>query len=174
VLYLRNLNHSRHIVVRTQGAPTGRLILPGATTALAIDPIILTDQQIQRRLAETRLAVLDRAGWCADLRQRRAADLDWAALMRQAEQRECDRLRGNAGIRRSYQSSGKPRKRRTNEWPAERVAQLRQRWAEGATLAAIAAELGVSPGAVGAQVHRWQLPSRYKPRSNDRARPCQT
>jgi hypothetical protein len=43
MLFLRNLNHSRRIVVRAVGAAAGRLILPGATTAMAIDLAILAD-----------------------------------------------------------------------------------------------------------------------------------
>jgi hypothetical protein len=75
MVHLRNCNHTSCIVVRTRGAPAGRLIPPGATTAMAIDLVILADPRIQRRLAQARVAVLDQAGWCTDLRQRRRARL---------------------------------------------------------------------------------------------------
>jgi hypothetical protein len=93
MVFLRNLNHSRRIVVRTQGAPAGRVIPPGATTAMAIDLTILADPHIQARLAQARVAVLDQGGWSPDLRQRRAAALDWPELIAQAERAEIDRLR---------------------------------------------------------------------------------
>jgi hypothetical protein len=86
-VYLRNLNHTRRIVVRTRGAPAGRVIPPGATTALALDRAILADPHIQATLAKARIAVLDRGGWCTDLRQRRAGQLDWRELIAQAAHR---------------------------------------------------------------------------------------
>jgi hypothetical protein len=92
-VYLRNLNHTRRIVVRTQGAPAGRLIPPGATTALAIDLVLLADPRIQARLAQARVAVLDRGGWSPDLRERRAGQLSWPELIAAAERAEMDRLR---------------------------------------------------------------------------------
>ncbi len=60
------------------------------------------------------------------------------------------------------------RKRRADEWPAGLIVRLKARWAEGATSAAIAAELGVTPGAVTAKATRLGLPRRYKPRSDRR------
>lgn len=92
-MFLRNLNHTRRIVVRTLGAPAGRLIPPGATTAMVIDATILADPRIQAKLAQARVAVLDAGAWCPDLRQRRAAALDWSELIAQAERAEMDRLR---------------------------------------------------------------------------------
>jgi hypothetical protein len=93
MVFLRNLNHTRRIVVRTQGAPAGRLIPPGATTAMMIDEAILADPHIQQRLAQARVAVLDRGGWSPDLRERRAGQLSWRELIAQAERAEMDRLR---------------------------------------------------------------------------------
>ena len=93
MVHLRNCNHTRCILVRTQGAPTGRLIPPGATTAMALDLAILADPHIQQRLAQARVAVLDQGAWHPDLRQRRAADLNWRELIAQAERAGMDRLR---------------------------------------------------------------------------------
>ena len=93
MVFLRNLNHTRRIVVRTQGAPAGRLIPPGATTAMMIDEAILADPHIQQRLAQARVAVLDRGGWSPDLRERRAGQLSWPELIAAAERAEMDRLR---------------------------------------------------------------------------------
>jgi hypothetical protein len=93
MVHLRNLNHTRRILVRTQGAPAGRLIPPGATTAIAVDLAVLADPQIQQRLAQARVAVLDQGGWSPDLRQRRAGQLSWRELVAQAERAEMDRLR---------------------------------------------------------------------------------
>jgi hypothetical protein len=144
VVYLRNCNHSRRVVVRTQGAPAGRLILPGATTAMAIDLAILADPLVQARLAQVRVAVLDQAGWCADLRQRRAADLDWATLIRQAEQRETDRLRtvrpepGRGAYQKQPREERKPRV----EWSGEEIASLRRHAAAGLGPTAVARTLG--------------------------------
>src|SRR6516225_5847977 len=92
-VYLRNLNHTRRIVVRTRGAPAGRLIPPGATTAMAIDLVLLADPRIQAQLAQARVAVLDRGGWSPDLRQHRAGQLSWPELIAAAERAEMDRLR---------------------------------------------------------------------------------
>jgi hypothetical protein len=155
-VFLRNLNHSRRVVVRTVGAPTGRLILPGATTAMAIEPATLADPAVQARLAQVRVAVLGRAGWCADLRQRRAGGLNWAELIAQAERAEIDRLRAEERQRRPW-TRRRPRKRRANEWPPEWIERVRQRWAEGATAPQIAAELGAKLGTVQAWVRRLRL-----------------
>jgi hypothetical protein len=157
VVYLRNCNHSRRVVIRTAGAPAGRLILPGATTALAIDRTVLEDPRIQRRLAEVRVAVLGRAGWCADLRQRRAAELDWAELIAQAERAEIDRLRTH--LQRVERPGGLPRER-----AVQHLRQLlRQRWKRGVTQVAIAAELGVTAAAVGMRFKRMGLGARPHP-----------
>jgi hypothetical protein len=133
VVYLRNCNHSRRIVVRTEGAPAGRLILPGATTALPIDRAILADPHIQRRLAQVRLAVLDRGGWCADLRQRRAGQLSWRELIAQLERTEMDRLRTvrpEPG-RRAYQKQAREERKPRVEWSGEEIAALRRHVAAG-------------------------------------------
>jgi hypothetical protein len=146
VVYLRNCNHSRRIVVRTQGAPTGRLILPGATTAMAVDPAILADPLIQRRLAAVRLAVLDRGGWCADLRQRRAEQLSWSELIAQAERAEMARVLAAQLRQRPLPATAVVGGRRART--AADTAWLREQWARGTPRAAIAARLGITPQGV--------------------------
>jgi hypothetical protein len=170
-VYLRNLHPSKKALLPV-GQGWARLVYPGVTTRLP--DAVLHDPAVRSLLAQQVVTQVDAAGWNADERQRRSDRAGMAELVHQAEQAEFDRLLRGVRLRHNYALSGKPRKQRANEWPEERIARLRQRWAAGATLAAIAVELGVSPGAVGAQVHRWQLPPRYKPRSNDRPRPCQT
>jgi hypothetical protein len=152
--YFRNLRASGAVIVRTAGAPIGRLILPGATTSLPIDRTVLADSAVQARLARARIAVLDRGGWCADLRQRRAAELDWAELLRQAEQREIGRLRvGMAPPRQRHKLFGKPR----NRWTAERIAELRALLLSDATSREIAAAMGLARGSVAATARRFGL-----------------
>jgi hypothetical protein len=157
VVYLRNLNHTRRIVVRTSGEPTGRLIPPGATTALAIDLAILADPSIQARLAHARVAVLDRAGWCVDLRQRRASRLAWAELVARAERAEVDRLLGRKPGTGGAPPPPRQRKRGADAWSDEQIAYLRRRWGEGASGPQIARELNRTPGAVFAQLIRQGL-----------------
>jgi hypothetical protein len=60
---------------------------------MAVDVAVLADPQIQQRLAQARVAVLDQGGWSPDLRQRRAGQLSWPELIAQAERTEMDRLR---------------------------------------------------------------------------------
>jgi hypothetical protein len=158
VVYLRNLNHTRRIVVRTEGAPAGRLILPGATTAMTIDLAILADPAIQARLAHARVAVLDQGGWCPDLRQRRAGQVSWRQLIARAERAEIDRLR-----------TCQQRVERPGGLPHERAVVhlrrlLRQRWKRGVSQAAIAAELGITAAAVGMRFKRMGLAARPHPR----------
>jgi hypothetical protein len=162
VIYLRNCNAARALLVRT--APDNlRVVLPSETTSLAVPRAVLADPEIQRRLARARAAVLDHGAWCADLRQRRAAQLSWQELIAEAERAELDRLRQvRPEPDRRVLRSTKPRKRRDDEWHAEHVARLKQLAAAGLTYAAIARQLDRSVGAVGAQARRLDLPRRCR------------
>jgi hypothetical protein len=129
MVHLRNLNHTRCIVVHTLNTPTGRLIPPGATTAMAIDRTVLADPRIQARLAQARVAVLDRGGWSPDLRQRRAGQLSWRELIAQAERAEMDRLRQQERHQRAA-AVLKSRQPRTKDEGAPVAASGRQ-WRNG-------------------------------------------
>jgi hypothetical protein len=155
---LRNLHPSKKALLPV-GQGWARLVYPGVTTRL---PDAVLHLPAVRSLLTQRLVARVDAGWDADERQRRSDRAGMSELVRLAEQAQFDRLLAGARLRRSYQSRGLPRKRRADEWPEEWTARLKERWAQGATGSMIAAELGVSPGAVGAQVARQGLARRYR------------
>jgi hypothetical protein len=157
-VYLRNLHPSRKALLPA-GQGWARLVYPGVTTRLP--DAVLHQPAVRSLLARQIVVAVDSAGWNADERQRRSELAGMAELVRLAEQAQFDRLLEGVRLRGSYRSRGVPRKRRADEWPEERTARLKQRW-EGATGPMIAAELGVSPGAVGAKVARQGLARRYR------------
>jgi hypothetical protein len=144
VVFLRNCNPNRTIIVRTAGAPFGRVIPPGATSGLALDRAILADPRIQRRLAQARVAVLGQGAWHADLRQRRASDLDWPELIAQAERAEIDRLRQVRAEpdRRAYRRQDKHLRKPRVEWSGLEIATLCRLATTGHGPSAIARALG--------------------------------
>jgi GcrA cell cycle regulator len=173
-VYLRNCD-----VRRTAAVPVApgwaRLLYPGVTSRVPAQTVALP--VVQRLLAAERLRVItevSRAPDAAELLRR-----DMAAAIAAAEARELAALvarqvrqHGAAEApRRPYVRRQRPeqRKRRDDEWPAELIVWLKARWAEGATGAAIAAELGVTPGAVIAKAKRLGLAGRRRLRSDSRA-----
>ena len=58
------------------------------------------------------------------------------------------------------------RKQRRNGWSAEQASHLCHRWAEGALAPTIAAELGMTPGAVASKALREGLGSRRQLQQN--------
>jgi hypothetical protein len=127
---------------------------------------------VRKLLARQLVARVDSDGWDADERQRRSERAGMADLVRRAEQAAFDRLLQPVRIRPRRKPS-KPYKRRANMWPPEWTERLKQHWAEGATCPEIAAELRVTPGAVGAKVRREGLKPRYRPRSERRHDPVE-
>jgi hypothetical protein len=166
VIHLRNLHPKRTLAVPLDGVWC-RLLRPGVTSMLPAET--LRFPVIQRLIAEQLVAVVDAVQCCdADARQARAARLDMARLIAIAEKAEFDRLLQGLRVEPRRPPSGWPYTRR-DLWPQEWTERLRQRWAEGATGPMIAAELGISRGAVGATVAREGLATRYTRRSNRRA-----
>jgi hypothetical protein len=175
-VYLRNCD-----VRRTAAVPVApgwaRLLHPGVTSAVPAQTVALP--AVQRLLVEERLRVVtevSRAPDAAELLRR-----DMAAAIAGAEARELAAL-----VARQTRQQGQPepsrrpwtrrqrpeqRKRRDDEWPAELIVRLKARWAEGATGSEIAAELGVTPGAVIAKARRLGLTRRHRPRIDHRAAP---
>lgn len=173
-VYLRNLDARRTAVVPV--APgRARLLLPCATSTVPAQTVALPE--VRRLLADERLRVVTEVSHAPD-----AAELlrrDMAAAIAAAEARELAALvarqvRQHGKVeppRRPYIRRQRPgeRKRRDDEWPADLIAQLKVRWAEGATGTAIAAELGVAPGAVIAKAKRLGLAGRRRLRGDRRA-----
>jgi hypothetical protein len=158
--YFRNLRANGAVIIRTADAPAGRLITPGATSCLLVDPGVLADPHIQRRLAQTRVAVLDSSAWHADLRQRRAADLNWSELIARAERAEIDRLRQMQQRQRQLSAAAvrggrAPRTKGDDEW-------LRREWIRGTPRTAIARRFGITVQGVTVRAQRLGLPPRSR------------
>jgi hypothetical protein len=141
------------------------VLKPAVTTA--VPAALLHTEPVRQLLINRLIDVVDGAAWDADIRQRRASRTDWARAIAAAEQAEFDRMRAGlvvgaprSAAPRKPRKRPEERKRRDDEWPAERIAHLRQRWAEGATKEAIGAELGVTPSAALAKAMRLGLGSR--------------
>lgn len=133
-----------------------RCLPPAATTALA--KTVLEQPAVQRALAARELVVVDPASLDPEERQRRALAADMAAAIRAAEQAEFDRLQRQAAVTfRRQAPADRVRKRRADQWPDARIAELRRLWPV-LSPQAVADRLGVSYGATMAQVRRLGLP----------------
>ena len=170
MIYLRNTDARRTAAVPVAPGWT-RLLHPGVTSRVPAAAIALP--AVQRLLATQRLQVITEVTARPDAGEVLRRDL--AAAIAAAEARELAALVARQvrphdkaeAPKRGYTRHQRPeqRKRRVDEWPAEWTDRLVARWVEGATGVAIAAELGVTPGAVTAKAKRLGLPGRRTARS---------
>jgi hypothetical protein len=171
VIHLRNA-HPKATVYLPVAAGWARIVRPGVTTML---PAAVLHTTIARQLLVRRMIELvDGTASDADARQRSAARTDMARAIALAEQAEFDRLlqgeRIKQGPRRQRRPRPKrPRKRRQDEWPPERVELIKCRLAAGASRAEIAAELGVKCYVVSALIYRRAKAARRGPTEAARA-----
>jgi hypothetical protein len=166
VIYLRNLD-ARCTAVVPVAPGRVRLLHPCATSAVPAQTVALP--AVQRLLADARLRVVTEVSRAPDAGELLRRDM--AAAIAAAEARELAGL-----VARQHGQPEPPtrtwtrrqppeqRKVRADEWPPELIIRLKERWAEGATGPAIAAELGVTPGAVTAKAKRLGLAGRRNPR----------
>jgi len=136
---------------------------PAVTSA--VPEHVLQLPGVRKLLARHRIVRVDAAGWDAEERQQRSQRVGMADLMRLTEQAAFDRLLQPLQIRHRRKPS-RPYKRRADMWPSEWTERLRHRWVIGATGPDIAAELGVTPGAISAKARREGLKKRYRRRSD--------